>query len=162
MGTNDTRFTWRTLLPHPRTMGIFRQFARYQWRANLLYNRSRRKHRIQIGWLSGHKQDKRGIRKSIINKVKELNDAVYSQLSKCDFIYKDGVLDLYPKKKIVKAILSRENNINVLNQANPGAKIIVHDLGDHPSDTKSDAVIDKISDIMGGKVQNDTGGNPFE
>ncbi|MBR3256377.1 DNA polymerase III subunit gamma/tau [Candidatus Saccharibacteria bacterium] len=96
------------------------------------------------------------------NKVKELNDAVYSQLSKCDFIYKDGVLDLYPKKKIVKAILSRENNINVLNQANPGAKIIVHDLGDHPSDTKSDAVIDKISDIMGGKVQNDTGGNPFE
>lgn len=97
-----------------------------------------------------------------LNKVKDLNDAVYSQLSKCDFTYKDGVLDLYPKKKIVKAILSRDNNKGILSQAGSGTKIIVHDLGDHPSDTKSDAVIDKISDIMGGKVQNDTGGNPFE
>ena len=97
-----------------------------------------------------------------LDKIKGLNDAVYSQLLKCDFAYKDGVLDLYPKKKIVKAILSRDNNKKVLNQANHDVKITVHDLGDHPSNTKSDAVIDKISDIMGGKVQNDTGGNPFE
>ena len=92
--------------------------------------------------------------------IKSLNDAIYSQLLKCDHDYTGGTLNLFPKKKIVKAILSRDNNKQILAKAAPGSKIIVHEIGE--LNAKSDATINKISDIMGGTVQNDTGGNPFE
>ena len=99
---------------------------------------------------------------SFLDDVKELNDAVYSQLLKCDYVIDGGTLNLYPQKKIVKAILSRDNNKMILNKVVPGVKIVVHEIGDHPENTKTDTMIDKISDIMGGRVQNDRGGNPFE
>ncbi len=97
-----------------------------------------------------------------IEEVKRLNDAVYSQLLKCDYVLDGSTLNLYPQKKIVKAILSRDNNKAILSKVIPGVKIIVHNIDDQPINTKPDVVIDKISDIMGGRVQNDGGGNPFE
>lgn len=100
--------------------------------------------------------------RSFLDDVKDLNDAVYSQLLKCDYALDGGTLNLYPQKRIVKAILSRDNNKMILNKVVPGVKIVVHEIGDHPENTKTDTMIDKISDIMGGRVQNDRGGNPFE
>jgi hypothetical protein len=38
-------------------------------------------------------------------------------------------------------------------------KVIIHNVEERPE--KKDALISKISDIMGGEVQNDGGGNPF-
>lgn len=96
-------------------------------------------------------------------KVQSMNDAVYSQLTKTIHEFSNGELHLYPERKIVKTILARENNKRILIDAiGGGAKIIIHDAGETPSTVPKDDVLTKISDIMGGEVRNDGGGNPFE
>ena len=100
---------------------------------------------------------------SFTAKVQELNDAIYSQLLKVKYEFTGSTLELYPSKKIVKSILSKDNNRRVLVDALGGSvKITIHDVGDTPSNQKTDDTLAKISDIMGGEVQNDGGGNPFE
>lgn len=95
-------------------------------------------------------------------KVRNLNEAIYAQLTKTRHEVSGDTLNIFPEKKIVKTILTRDNNKKILSEAAGGSvKITIHDVNDAPNDSKSDAVIDKISAIMGGKVQNDGGGNPF-
>ena len=72
------------------------------------------------------------------------------------------ILHIYPEKKIIKTILSRDNNKRILSKATGGIKIEIHDADDKPTNIVKDEIITKISDIMGGEVQNDGGGNPFE
>jgi hypothetical protein len=63
----------------------------------------------------------------------------------------------------VQSILSRENNKKILYKAlNDDVKITIHNYEDTPEDEQTDDVLTKISDIMGGEVKNDGGGNPFE
>lgn len=71
-------------------------------------------------------------------------------------------LHIYPERKIVKTILSRDNNKHILTDAAGGLRIEIHEVGEKPTNAPSDDILDKISDIMGGKVQNDGGNNPFE
>ena len=71
-------------------------------------------------------------------------------------------MHIYPERKIVKTILSRENNKRILVDAAGGIRIEIHEFGEKPTNAKSDEILSKISDIMGGEVQNDRGGNPFE
>ena len=40
-------------------------------------------------------------------------------------------------------------------------EIIIHEIDETPTDSKKDETLSKISDIMGGEVQNDGGGSPF-
>ena len=94
-------------------------------------------------------------------KVQAMNDAVYSQLVKTMHEFDGTTLHLYPERKIVKTILSRDNNKRILIDASGGVKINIHEYGEKPSNTKKDEMLSKISDIMGGEVQNDGGGNPF-
>ena len=94
-------------------------------------------------------------------KVQSMNDAVYSQLMKTMHEFDGTTLHLYPERKIVKTILSRDNNKRILIDASGGVKINIHEYGEKPSNTKKDEMLSKISDIMGGEVQNDGGGNPF-
>ena len=89
------------------------------------------------------------------------NDAVYSQLLKVKYEIKGNVLEIYPEKRIAKTILSRENNKRILVEAAGGVKITIHDAGEQVSGAPSDETISKISDIMGGEVKDDGGGNPF-
>ena len=97
------------------------------------------------------------------SKVQSMNDAVYSQLVKTSHELLGGVLHIYPERKIVKTILSRDNNKRLLSEAAGGnIKITIHEFGETPSQVPKDDVLDKISDIMGGEVRNDGGGNPFE
>ena len=97
------------------------------------------------------------------NKVQELNDAVYLQLQKTAHEYSAGVLHIYPKKRIVKTILSRDNNKRILNEAaGDDVKITIHDENETPSEAKKDETLNKMSAIMGGEVENDRGGNPFK
>ncbi|MBR0465251.1 DNA polymerase III subunit gamma/tau [Candidatus Saccharibacteria bacterium] len=97
-----------------------------------------------------------------IDKVKGLNDAVGMQLKKVKHEFDDDTLHIYPEKKIIKSILSRDNNKKILlKAAGNDVKITIHDENDKPSNVKKDAVAERISDIMGGEVQNDRGGNPF-
>ena len=95
-------------------------------------------------------------------KVQSLNDAIYSQLMKTLHEVNGDTLHIYPERKIVKTILSRNNNKRILASATGGLKIQIHEPDEKPASAGNDAVLDKISDIMGGKVQNDGGNNPFE
>lgn len=92
--------------------------------------------------------------------VKGMNDAVYSQVVKAGYAVSGNTLDIYPDKKIARTILARDTNKRILIDAANGMKVVVHEVGENPNNQK-DALISKISDIMGGEVLNDGGGNPF-
>ena len=98
-----------------------------------------------------------------LHKVQKLNEAIYTQLLQTKHSFNSGNLEIYPEKRIVKNILSRENNKRILIQALGGnVKITIHEIGDLPNEKNGNTILDKISDIMGGEVKNDGGGNPFE
>ncbi|MBR3329142.1 DNA polymerase III subunit gamma/tau [Candidatus Saccharibacteria bacterium] len=98
-----------------------------------------------------------------LRKVQKLNEAIYTQLLQTKHSFDGGNLEIYPEKRIVKNILSRENNKRILTQALGGnVKITIHEIGDLPNEKNGNTILDKISDIMGGEVKNDGGGNPFE
>ena len=97
-----------------------------------------------------------------LQKVKELNDAIYMQLVKTEYEFNGGELDIYPKKNITKTILSRDSNKRILVEAAPGVKITIHDTGETPQNQTKNETLSKISDIMGGgEVIHDGGENPF-
>ena len=96
-----------------------------------------------------------------MEKVREVNEAVYSQLKKVSHNFNSGTLEIFPEKKISKTILSRENNKRILVEAAGGAKILIREVGEKDINAAEDATISQISDIMGGKVEEDGGGNPF-
>lgn len=95
-------------------------------------------------------------------KVQELNDAVYSQLIKCEYKFRNGSLSIYPKKKIAKNILSRDNNKKILFEAvGSDVKITICEENETPGEVQTDGTLAQISAIMGGEVISDAGGNPF-
>ena len=94
-----------------------------------------------------------------VETVKDMNDAVAAQLKSVDYRASNDTLDIYPAKRVVKLILDKINNKKILIDAANGMKVIIHNVEERPE--KKDALISKISDIMGGEVQNDGGGNPF-
>ncbi|MBR2659096.1 DNA polymerase III subunit gamma/tau [Candidatus Saccharibacteria bacterium] len=96
-----------------------------------------------------------------LQKVKELNDAIYLQLLKTEHQFSNNVLDIYPNKKIVYTILSRDNNKKILIDAAGGIKIVVHAADEKPENMPKNETLAKISDIMGGEVIDDGGRSPF-
>lgn len=97
-----------------------------------------------------------------LDRVQNLSDAVYSQLVKSKCILNGDILDIYPMRKIIKNILSRDNNKRILTEAAGGlVKITIHEADEAPVGSQKDHLCDKISDIMGGEVINDGGKNPF-
>lgn len=97
---------------------------------------------------------------NFLEKVHNLNDAIQTQLLGASYDVSGNVLKIYPKKKIAKMILSKENNKRILEEAANGMRIEICNAEDKESQ-KKDELISKISDIMGGEVQNDGGGDPF-
>ena len=95
-----------------------------------------------------------------LEKVRSINDAIYSQAVKASYNINGDTLEIYPEKKIAKTILSRANNKKILVDAAGGLKVSILNAEDNPN-AKKDELISKISDIMGGEVRNDGGGNPF-
>ncbi|MBO4813265.1 DNA polymerase III subunit gamma/tau [Candidatus Saccharibacteria bacterium] len=94
--------------------------------------------------------------------VMEKSDVLHSQLGRTNHSFDGEALHIYPTKKITKNIIGRENNKKILQEAaGVGVKITIHDVTDSPNDTKNDATLSRLSDIMGGEVLNDRGGNPF-
>lgn len=99
---------------------------------------------------------------SFANKVREQNEAVYLQLTKTKHEMVGNELKIYPERKIVQNILSRDNNKLILVEAaGKDVKITIYDAEKFPRSNNNDALVTKISDIMGGEVQNDGGGDPF-
>ncbi len=99
---------------------------------------------------------------TFLGKVKELNDAIYSQLLKTTYELSGNNLHIYPSKNIVKTILSRDNNKRILCEVAPGVKITIHDTDEKPANATKNEVPSNISDIMGGgEVIHDGGESPF-
>lgn len=94
-----------------------------------------------------------------VDKVHSMNDAVYAQLADASHELSDGVLYIYPAKKISKTILSSTNNLKILTNAAEMEVKVGEALGNNSAE--KDPLLSKISDIMGGEVRNDAGGNPF-
>lgn len=87
-----------------------------------------------------------------------LTPALKSQLDKCKLVESETQIDIYPPKKIIKTILDRPANREIL-QSNFNKPFIVH----NPDDFEKSPEISKISDIMGGvqEVTSTDGGIPF-
>ena len=87
-----------------------------------------------------------------------LTPALKSQLDKCKIVESENQIDIYPPKKIIKTILDRPANREIL-QSNFNKPFIVH----NPDDFEKSPEISKISDIMGGvqEVTSTDGGIPF-
>ncbi|MBR2640845.1 DNA polymerase III subunit gamma/tau [Candidatus Saccharibacteria bacterium] len=99
---------------------------------------------------------------SYLDKIQSLSDAVYSQLIKTEHNFDGTTLHIYPMKRIVKTILTRENNKKILfNAIENNVKITIHEISDSPISQTNDETITKISDIMGGEVISDGGTSPF-
>ena len=99
---------------------------------------------------------------NFLERVKDLSDVVYLQLKKSSHDLKGNQLTIYPSKNIVRSILIRNNNKQILDKASNGVvKITISELGAAPINGDKDTFLSKISDIMGGEVRNDSGGNPF-
>ena len=98
----------------------------------------------------------------LLEQIKALNDTVHIQLTKCEHEVSDGALHLYPRTKMVGNILKSKNNQQILLNNVGGLKVTVHSPGEHPKSAVKDAVLDKISGIMGGEVISENGGySPF-
>ena len=95
-----------------------------------------------------------------LDAVHKLSDVIYMQLESTEYTVSSDTINIYPTKKIARTILSKDNNKKILSEASGGMIIVVHELGEKPVH-KNDALIDKISDIMGGEVEDESGGNPF-
>jgi hypothetical protein len=95
-------------------------------------------------------------------RVKEMNDAVAMTAGKCSYNFDGTTLTIYPDKNISKIILSKDGNKKILIDAGGGVKITIGEVGGASMNQPKDELLSKISDIMGGKVENDgQGGNPF-
>ncbi|MDO5474791.1 MAG: DNA polymerase III subunit gamma/tau [Candidatus Saccharibacteria bacterium] len=92
-----------------------------------------------------------------VKKVKDASEAVYSQLLKTSHEFIDGTLEIYPEKKIVKTILSRDSSKKILVDL-AMVKVKINEVGEN---RPKDETLARISDIMGGEVKNDGGENPF-
>lgn len=95
-----------------------------------------------------------------LEKIRGLNDALYSQLLKINHQIDGSTINIYPKKKITRTILVR--NKTILISAAEKMKIVIHEIDEVMSEPKNDKTLSQISDIMGGEVINDGGKNPFE
>ena len=99
---------------------------------------------------------------AFLDALKLANPAIHQQLLKSNLNLAGETLNIYPSKKIIKTILTRKNNFELLSSLLPeNLEIIVHDPEEN-SITK-DPTLSKISDIMGEGIKEveDGGGIPF-
>ena len=91
-------------------------------------------------------------------KALTLTPALEHNLKKCKVIDSGAQIEIYPPQKIIKTILERPANSEIL-KSNFDKPFIIHD----PEDYEKSPLVSKISDIMGKvqEVNNENGGIPF-
>ena len=94
------------------------------------------------------------------SKVKEASGALALQIASADHESDNTTLKIYPNNDFAKSFLSRDKNKKILIECANDLKIVICNVRDNPK-IKNDELISKMSDIMGGEVTNDGGGNPF-
>lgn len=95
-----------------------------------------------------------------LQKVLNVSKAIYTQLNAASYNVDGNNLNIVPAKSFDKNFLSREKNLQILKDASGGMNVNILDINSEVS-SKKDELISKMSDIMGGEVINDAGGNPF-
>lgn len=99
---------------------------------------------------------------SYLEKVKHLSDSIYTQLAKTKYVFFENKLTIYPMRRIIKNILTKENNQRILTEAlGPNCDIVIASEDQRPENQAQDQTLTQLSDIMGGEVINDAGNNPF-
>lgn len=97
-----------------------------------------------------------------LEKVRGENEVVYQQLTRCEYEDNGDGIKIYPKTKIIKTILGKPGNMRVMMMASGGVKITLQEPGEKPKNAEVDANLEKISAIMGGRVEvADEGESPF-
>ena len=97
-----------------------------------------------------------------LDRVRQLSDAVYTQLIKTQYSFSNNTLTIYPMKRIIKSILSRNNNKKILMSAlDQNVNLTILGEDQLPESHQEDHTLSQISDIMGGEVINDSGNSPF-
>ncbi|MBQ8985616.1 DNA polymerase III subunit gamma/tau [Candidatus Saccharibacteria bacterium] len=92
---------------------------------------------------------------TFLEEVREVNDIIFAQLKGVGHEVKNGTLFITPNKSFAKVILGKPNNISLMSDI-AGMKVSLGDENPKNSNLKT-----KISDIMGGEVQEYGGGSPF-
>ena len=65
-------------------------------------------------------------------------------------------------RRIIKNILTKENNQRILTEAlGPNCDIAIASEDQRPENQAQDQTLTQLSDIMGGEVISDAGNNPF-
>ena len=100
-------------------------------------------------------------RKAFIDHVKVLNGGVSLPFSGVDIRVNNGNLEVSTRSKAIRNILEKDENKQILSEASGGLKVLILDNAKDFGSGVKDELISKISDIMGGEVQNEGGGNPF-
>ncbi len=94
------------------------------------------------------------------SRVKEASGALALQIASANYEADKTTLKIYPYNDFAKSFLSRDKNKKILIDCANGLKVTICNVRDNPK-IKNDELISKMSDIMGGEVTNDGGGNPF-
>ena len=112
----------------------------------------------ETGWTPEEvKAEKSQPRKTPSGRSVLLTPALKAQLDKCKIVESENQIDIYPPKKIIKTILDRPANRDLL-KSNFNKEFVIHD----PDDFENSPKIKQISDIMGSIQEvNDNGGIPF-
>lgn len=95
---------------------------------------------------------------AFLERIQELNLAIYSQLTKVEYDFDGHALHLYPTQKFTKTILEKPNNRQILTNELGNVALVIHEVGAHKG--PEDGTISQISAIMGG-VQEVKGDLPF-
>lgn len=97
-----------------------------------------------------------------LNAVRKENEVIYIQLTRSEHEENASGVKIFPKTKIIKTILEKPGNMRVMMAASGGVKITVMEPGEKPKNAKVDENLEKISAIMGGRVEvADEDGSPF-
>lgn len=95
---------------------------------------------------------------TFLERIQDLNLAIYSQLRKVEYEFDGKTLHLYPHQKFTKNILEKANNTQILLSQLNGPELIIHEVGSRK--LPEDGTISQISAIMG-DVQEVKGDLPF-
>jgi len=93
-----------------------------------------------------------------LERIQDLNLAIYNQLTKVDYEFNGKTLHIYPHQKFTKTILEKPNNTKILTDNLNNIELVIHDVGAHK--LPEDGTISQISAIMG-DIQEVTGDLPF-
>ncbi len=93
-----------------------------------------------------------------LERIQDLNLAIYSQLAKVEYEFDGKTLHIYPTQKFTKTILEKPNNTKILTDNLTNIELVIHEIGAHK--TPEDSSISQISAIMG-NIQEVNGDLPF-